>query len=52
MTREETMTAKPKPDPAAFAETPRDPAKLADVETAIRQFFRYPAMPVAKSENQ
>jgi len=40
MMREEAMNAKP--DPTAFAEPPRDPAKLEDVEAALRQVLRAP----------
>ena len=42
----------PKPDPAVFVETPRDPVKTQDVERAVRQVLRHPAKPVAKSENR
>ena len=42
----------PKPDPAAFAETERDPATLSDMETAMRQVLEHPAKPVATSENR
>ena len=42
----------PKIDPAAFAETERDPATQADLESAVRQVMEHPAKPAAKSENR
>lgn len=43
---------KPKINLAAFAETERDPATVADVEAAVRQVMQHPAKPVATSENR
>ncbi len=39
-------------DPAAFAETKRDPVKQADVESAVRQVMAHPAKPKNGSENR
>ena len=39
-------------DPAAFAETERDPVTRVDVETALRQVMTHPAKPQDGSENR